>query len=127
MSLAANVAQEKVINIKIQRPAIRTLGTQRLKEMILTIFDNLADEAYSQKRIAQKFGLSPGTISRFAGQDWSQKGEMGTIPDLWANTAKVISGNSIFKDFARKARVAETISQIMDSVEVDNEKEVHLG
>lgn len=127
ISLAANVAQEKADNIEAQRPAIRRLGVQALQQMVLTIFDRLADESYRQKEISEAFGLSPGTISRFAGQNWLQKDGIGRIPDLWSNTAKVISGNPEFSEFARQAGVGEAVSRISDAAQPINRKEAQLG
>ena len=127
VSLAANVAQEKVFNIESQRPAIRTLGAQRLKTMILTIFEDLSAEDYSQQKIARRFGLSTATFSRFAGRDWTEKDAIEFVPDLWSNTAKVIAGNPVFKGFALKAGVFKTIHQVLAVVNSEDGKAVHRG
>ena len=125
LSLAANVAQEKAGAIDSQRPAIRALGAGRLKEMILAIFEDLAAENYSQKDIARKFGLSTGTLSRFAGQDWGKKDGLEVVPDLWANTANVIAKNKVFEEFAVEAGVGETIHQIRATSNPNDGKAVH--
>jgi hypothetical protein len=127
LSLAANVAQEKVYNIKSQRPAIRALGARRLKTMILTIFEDLSTEDYSQQKIARRFGLSIATFSRFAGRDWTKKDTIEFVPDLWSNTAKVIARNPVFKDFALKAGVFKTIGQVLATVNPEDGKAVQRG
>lgn len=127
MTLAANVAREKAENIDDQRPAIRDLGATALQEMILTIFKQLAEENYRQTEIAEKFGVSTGTISRFAGQEWASKNKTDSVPDLWANTAKVVAKNSMFRDFARQAGITETINRVKGAAGSDGGKEVRLG
>jgi hypothetical protein len=85
VDLAAAVAQEKAANILLQRPAIQSLGRQRLKALIRRIFEDLAAGSYQDGQVAQSFGLSRASFSRFAGSQWARQprsGDAPQIPDL---------------------------------------------
>jgi hypothetical protein len=75
--------------------------------MILQIFDELPNDNYKDARIAREFNLSKATFSRFAGSKWSQNDSQ--IPDLWLNTAQIISKHDIFKELAEKAGLWEKV------------------
>ena len=97
-SLAEVIAEEKARNISLQRPSIRHLGKQRLKRLILRIFNDLSSSQYEDGKVARDFALSESTFSRFAGSEWLRT--KSAIPDLWLNTAEVLSTNPIFKEVA---------------------------
>ena len=98
-SLSEVVAEKKADNIEKQRPAIKALGKDKLKQLILCVFDEIRDTDYSDGKLAQDFGLSKGTLSRFAGSHWHKSGR-NTLPDLWRNTAKILSENRDFEEMA---------------------------
>ena len=98
-SLAQVVSEEKAANLKSQRPAVKVLGREKLKQLILRIFDDIPDPDYSDGKLAQAFGLSRATFSRFAGSQWHKK-DGASIPDLWRNTAKILSENPDFEEMA---------------------------
>jgi len=111
--LAEAVASEKAENIKQQRPAIRLLGRDKLKQLIHTVFTRLAYGDYVEKDIAQHFGLSTATFSRFAGACWKKYRDDSIVsvpPDLWRNTAEVLSGHPDFVIAAQKAGVWKQVS-----------------
>ena len=110
VSLAEMVAQEKAQNIEQQRPGIKRLGTKRLTELILRIFEDLGAGEYEQKSTAARFGLSQATLSRFAGSDWHRNhASKGAVPDLWRNTANVISQIPVFREMAEEVGLLDTI------------------
>ena len=92
--------------------AIRALGKSRLKQLILRIFDELNEEAYEEKRLADAFGLSRATFSRFAGSRWKSHSS-GQIPDLWANTAQTLAGHGRFVEAAEEAGVWDEVQKIV--------------
>lgn len=111
------VAREKINHLNELRPAIRELGKKTLEQLILRIFSDLTDGIFEDGAIARDFGLSKATFSRFAGSKWQEKREgkkSRTIPDLWHNTAKVISADSLFLDAAREAGVLPAIARILE-------------
>lgn len=113
LSLADAVAREKAQNIDKQRRAIRKLGPESLAKLVRQIFLDLDAEEYEQKQIAKRFGLSPSTLSRFAGTDWRQKDTRDQqTPDLWRNTAQVISQIPVFRDVAKEAGMLDRIEAI---------------
>jgi len=113
--LAEVVADEKAATIHRQRPAIRSLGRDRLRQLVLRIFDRLADEEYVESEIAAEMGLSKPTFSRFGGHRWrSATAGRGAavIPDLWRNTAGILSGNAEFVDACVRAGVWQRVREI---------------
>jgi hypothetical protein len=113
--LADAVAGEKAENIERQRPAIRLLGKNKLMELIRTVFGRLAYADYMEKNIARRFGLSCSTFSRFAGAHWKQSRDekvAAVPPDLWKNTAEVLSGQPDFVVAAVKAGVWKQVTQM---------------
>jgi hypothetical protein len=69
-----------------------------LKRLILRIFKDLSGGKYEDKKVARRFGLSKATFSRFAGSRWLTT--QSAVPDLWRNTAEVLSTHPIFKEVA---------------------------
>ena len=110
--LANVVAEEKAANIDAQRPAIRALGRSQLKQLILRIFNNLAQEAYEENRLAEAFRLSRATLTRFAGRRWKRDVD-GRIPDLWANTAQTLAAHACFMEAAEAAGVWDNVELIL--------------
>ena len=102
-TLAMVVADEKANNIQVQRSAIKYLGEHKLKQLIFQIFEDIINDDFQDSQVAQKFGLSKSTFSRFAGSRWDINGK--TIPDLWMNTASILSAHPEFQDAAKKAGV----------------------
>ncbi|MFH1614962.1 MAG: hypothetical protein ABIG61_07750 [Planctomycetota bacterium] len=100
--LAGTIADEKADNIEDQRPAIRSLGTTRLKKLIQMIFESLAGTGSDYRNILSEFGLSKATFSRFAGSRWNNNGS-SFIPDLWKNTAHVLANHPDFTEVVKEA------------------------
>lgn len=115
--LARTVADEKAAHIESQRPAIKKLGPERLKRLILRIFDELSAGSFNAGQIAESFGLSGATFSRFASNHWHHAADSGAsgVPDLWSNTAGVLASDSAFTEAARNAGIFDTIRTIAES------------
>lgn len=110
-SLAGAVAKEKARNLRRQRPSIRALGKRRLKKLVLRIFEDLNCGEYEDRKIARDFGLSKATFSRFAGSRWLST--ESAIPDLWQNTAEILSTHPIFKEVAIDTGVWEQVQSAL--------------
>jgi hypothetical protein len=113
-SLRDVVAQEKAGNIACQRRAIRALGRDKLKQMVLHIFEKVAGDDYHDITVAKTFGLSKATFSRFAGSRWNASNT--NIPDLWLNTAQVLAGHPDFKEAAMEAGVWKQVEITLNRV-----------
>jgi hypothetical protein len=111
--LAEAVAKEKAENIHLQRPAIQKLGRKGLRSLIHRIFEDLSNGAYDAGAVADAFGLSPATLSRFAGCRWSTRANstMG-VPDLFLNTAHTLARVPTFVQAAKAAGVWSGIEEI---------------
>ena len=97
------IAHEKAADKKLPR-AIRSLGYDRIVELVITILDNIVSELYSDLEIARHFGLSTATFSRFAGrQRWKKwrKDHGNPPPGLAVNSAQVLKKH---RDFIATAR-----------------------
>jgi len=116
IGLADTVAREKAEAIAEQRPAIRSLGGTKLKELIQTVFESLAQGRCNAEQIASHFGLSKATFSRFAGCQWRRDGgdtAAANIPDLWRNTAQILAKHDDFAAIAQKAGVWHHVHRIV--------------
>jgi len=106
--LAQTVAEEKAENIDHQRPAIQALGKEKLRQLVLGVFESVVKDESCAKDLAESFGLSSATFSRFAGNHWS-RGEAAVTkrepPDLWKNTARLLSHHPGFVEAADKTGV----------------------
>jgi hypothetical protein len=100
VSLAKVIAAEKAINIQQQRPSIRALGGEKLKKMILTIFEDISYDDYKDSRISKDFGIAKASFCRFAGSRWQQT--KSSIPDLWRNTAQILKDHHSFRQVAKE-------------------------
>lgn len=112
LPLANLVAEEKARNIHLQRPAINRIGSRKLKELILRIFNDLDTGDSRDGQVAEDFGLSKAAFSRFAGRNW-QKAR--ALPDLWVNTAYVLSRYPVFCDMAMEAGIMEQVQNTVDT------------
>ena len=111
-SLPEFVAREKAMSIDLQRPAIAALGKRALERLVLDIFENLDGREKPDEDIARKYGLSKAALSRFAGSTWPRNGDSTNTPDLWRNTAHVLSTVPEFIDVAERAGVAKCAKTI---------------
>ena len=121
--LMLTVAQEKVRNIDKMRPAIRALGKESLYAMILRIFDVINGGRYEDIRIANEFGLSKATFSRFAGNKWSERidDESTQIPDLWQNMAKIMASEPDFMELAMNAGIMPKLKRVIGIIGAKND------
>lgn len=116
--LAEAVATEKAENIEQQRTTIRLLGKAKLKQLIRTVFTQIANGHYVEKDIAGHFGLSAAALSRFAGAHWRQYCDniiISVPPDLWKNTAGVLSSHPDFVIAAQKTGAWKQVSDVLHS------------
>jgi hypothetical protein len=110
--LAKVVAGEKAENLHSQRPAIQSLGRTKLKKLILRIFENLSEGHHAENKLADEFGLSKATYSRFAGSQW-KGGSAVKPPDLWTNVALTLARHETFMETAKEAGVWKNIERIL--------------
>ena len=118
--LGKAVAQKKVKEIHELRPGIAKLGEKAVKRLILEIFSDLSEADYSVTRIADQYGISKPTLSRFAGSKWFEKIEDGKdieIPKLWRNTAKILAENPTFMEMVLKSGFAGILKNVIDIIE----------
>ena len=93
------------------------MGEDKIYELVLVILNALANEENNDASIADKFGLSKATFSRFAGRDWKRGGILD-IPDLWENMAKVVTSDPVFEEFAMENGVMEIIDIVLEIKEM---------
>ncbi len=111
--LAREVAEEKAENIQKQRRSIKSLGPEKLKSLILRVFEDLDCGEFKEGPLASEFHISKSTMSRFAGIRWRDNGS--SVPDLWRNTASVLSKNPIFLEVAKEAGYLNTIKEVLET------------
>ena len=111
------VAHEKAELVHKQRPAIRKLGKGKLYKLVLYILDNYLSDNKTDEEIAEEFGISKSTFSRFAGKDWRKNTGLNNeivIPDLWQNMASVIIQNPVFVETAISLGIKNFIDKIVN-------------
>lgn len=124
-NLAYAVAHKKIKNIHKLRPAIRKLGRKELKQLILKIFSEIEHGDYDITRVAEEYGISKATLSRFAGSTWFEKMQANnliTIPDLWKNTAKILGQNPVFMETVITSGFAVQLEEALRIIEEDKGK-----
>jgi hypothetical protein len=123
--LADDVVREKVRNIRRLRPGIKKLGAKTIETLILRIFSDLSQGDYKAARIAELYGISKATLSRFAGNNWFGKkrdNDDFQIPDLWRNTAGILAGNPDYMEIVLASGVAGKLEKILEFIEPLKEK-----
>jgi hypothetical protein len=123
--LADDVVREKVRNIRRLRPGIKKLGAKTIETLILRIFSDLWQGDYKAARIAELYGISKATLSRFAGNNWFEKkrdNDDFQIPDLWRNTAGILAGNQEYMQIVLASGVAGKLEKILEYIEPLNKK-----
>jgi hypothetical protein len=108
ISLGKVVAEEKAHNAQKLRRSIRQLGREKIRLLVMRIFKEIGSGTYADKDIAIEFGLSKATFSRFAGSRWFQNET--AIPDLWLNTAIILSKNKKFREVIEEAGFLKVVS-----------------
>lgn len=109
------IATEKSSNSHHLRPAIRILGKEKIYQLVYRILNSFGYDEISDANIANDFGLSKATYSRFAGRDW-RKGDSFEIPDLWKNIANVVASDPVFLEAAIDYGVKESIEFVLDVI-----------
>lgn len=116
VTLAQAVADEKASHPTQVRPSIRKLGPDKIRKMILEVFENLVDGQRTDQQIADRFGISKATFSRFAGRSWSNRpppeGPLLEIPDLFRNTAQVLASTPAFAEIAKDTSAWSVIGEV---------------
>ena len=97
------------ISREILDEAIKHQRLDRLKGCQL--FTGLENEEFRDVEIANEYGLTKATFSRFAGSKW--KHANSPIPDLWRNTAHVLSCFLVFRETAKSAGVWDQVEKIL--------------
>lgn len=124
--LSEVVAQEKADRIHLQPPSIQAIGPDRLRQMVLRIFEDLTAGTYVESDVAREFGLNKVSFHRFARRRWrhAPNGSM-TVPGLWRNVAWTLSNHPTFvagaKDFGVWPGVEQVLSQRSTMGESDHE------
>ena len=111
--LARVVAEEKSTALHRQRPALRALGAEGLRRLVVNVFSALDQGCYEEKAVAAEFGLSPATLSRFAGSRWRDASRRNP-PDLWVNVAHTVARHPAFVEIAQEAGVWPAVQAIVD-------------
>jgi hypothetical protein len=118
-SLADTVAYRKAKNIDKLRPGISKLGKKALERLILQIFSRLSAGEYKAVRLAEQYGISKATFSRFAGSKWVENignKEVVNVPDLWRNTAKILAGNPAFMETVLISGFACKLKELLEYI-----------
>jgi hypothetical protein len=107
------IAEEKAQTIDQQMPAIRVLGRERLKALVLAILENLVSGREADKALAKRFGLGPASFSRFAGRGGRGKKKRERLPALFINIAHYMSEIPYFVALAESEGVLDKAKRVI--------------
>jgi len=111
--MAKAVVDEKAKNIHLMRPSVRILGRTKLRKLITRIFEQITEGCYEEKTLAQRFGLSQSSLTRFAGRRW-QISTNSRPPDLWSNLAQLLSKNgTVFSSMAKACGIWKDVQEVI--------------
>ena len=113
--LYEKVADEKSESIHKQRPAIRKLGSEKVRQLVLRILNEYVEQGSKDINIAKEFNLTKATFSRFAGREWKNRGK--DIPDLWRNIARIVHRDPHFYEAAIRLGIKEVVDRILEESE----------
>jgi hypothetical protein len=117
--VAKVVAQEKAENLDQLHKKITALGAEKVKTMVLDIFEQLLEGGCRAMDIAGRYGLDKVTFSRFAGTQWALRDDIcaGQIPVLWKNTARMLACDDRFVEAAKQSGLWDRIKLVNQSQE----------
>ena len=88
--LSVCIANEKADNLDSLRNSIARIGKEKVRELVVSIFDAISTDNYKPSVLAKDFGVSPAAMTRFASLKWKNSKGNSNIPQLWANTARYL-------------------------------------
>ena len=118
-NLANTVAKEKAENPGKLRPAIREMGPESVRRLIMQIFSEIEQGEYDLTRMAEQYGISKATLSRFAGSSWFERKDgvqTVTVPDLWKNTAGVLAQNPVFLETVLASGFEVKLKEVLEHI-----------
>ena len=107
------IAEEKAQTIDQQMPAVRALGRERLKALVLAILENLVSGRETDKALAKRFGLRTASFSRFAGCGGLGKKKRKRLPALFLNIAHYMSEIPYFVALAESEGVLDKAKRVI--------------
>jgi hypothetical protein len=87
--LAPLVADEVVRDFAALHPSVQVVGKQKLRLLILAIFDSLLSNTYNQKTLSRQFGISEAGLSRLAGISRCPEPGSDDNGTLWAIAKRI--------------------------------------
>ena len=99
---------ESTVKIGLPRP----VSTKDTPSETRSREDDDREKTINQQNLAQLFGLSLSTFSRFAGSRWRKRSDRA-IPDLWLNTAQTLASHRALVEAAKDAGVWHRVGQVL--------------
>ena len=108
------VAQEKSEIPDQLHYKIAELGPERIRNMVLEIFEKLLPKKCQARDIANSYGLDKITFSRFAGTKWANSDSINPlrVPVLWRNTAGMLASDDKFVEAAKNSGLWDRIRAV---------------
>ena len=96
------IAEEKASCCDLQRPSIKAIGPEHLRALVLRLLSR-DSSSESLAALAKEFGVTPPTLTRFAGDIYGGKGLPQEVPDLYVNIAWLLVHHPVFIKAAQEA------------------------
>lgn len=88
--LSECIANEKADNLDSLRNSIARIGKEKVRELVVSIFDGISTGSFRPSLLGREFGVSPAAMTRFASLKWRNGNGDSYIPQLWENTARYL-------------------------------------
>ncbi|MCC6694870.1 MAG: hypothetical protein IT365_04475 [Candidatus Hydrogenedentes bacterium] len=107
------VADEKAAGIEVLPTAIRGLGVEGVRNLVLDVLNNLVSGEFTDAALSSRHGLSRATFSRFAGREWLKSNSNRVqVPHLYVNIAKIVARVPWLLEAAKSVGLWERVSAI---------------
>ena len=103
-SLADCIADEKADNLDSLRPTVAKIGSDNVRNLVKDIFEEINNDRYQPSLLAEKYNLSPASMTRFASIKWSRNSN--SMPQLWQNLARYVVNSSKYSELLDQTRLS---------------------
>jgi len=110
--LSVCIAEEKSDNLDSLRASIARLGRDKVRKLVIAIFDEISTDSFRPSVLGRKFGLSPAAMTRFASLKWDRCNG-NNIPQLWANTARYVVNLPQYSKILYETGLYDKVSSIV--------------
>lgn len=111
LQLSLCIANEKADNLDSVRISIARIGRDKVRKLVVAIFDAIDTANYRPSVLGREFGVSPAAMTRFASLKWDT--ENAKIPQLWQNVARYVVHLPQYSKMLYETGLYDTLSSMV--------------